>query len=221
MKCPHCRVAFHSLASFVALGSDVDGDWGVYSDTCPSCRRIIFSLARGRFHEDEFGNKLGIDFTVSLNLFRPKAGLRPPAPPEVPEDHADDFNEACIVIGDSPKASAALSRRCLQHLLREHGKVKHSTLAGEIQEIIDGGSLPSHLSKAIDAVRNIGNFAAHPIKSTSTGEVLPVEPGEAQWNLDTLESLFDFYFVQPEILNAKRASLDAKLADAGKPPVKT
>jgi len=47
-----------------------------------------------------------------------------------------------------------------------------------------------------------------------------VEPGEAEWNLDVLESLFDFYYVQPARLQAKRAALDKKLAEAGKPPMK-
>jgi hypothetical protein len=32
--------------------------------------------------------------------------------------------------------------------------------------------------------------------------------------------LFDFYFVQPEVLKKKREALDKKLADAGKPPMK-
>ena len=79
---------------------------------------------------------------------------------------------------------------------------------------------PILLAGAIDAIRNIGNFAAHPIKSTASGEVLPVEPGEAEWTLDVLDGLFDFYFVQPAILKRKKAALDTKLASAGKPPVK-
>ena len=128
--------------------------------------------------------------------------------------------EAALVIADSPKASAALSRRCLQHVLREKAKVKKQDLAKEIQEVLDNGKLPSHLSEGIDAVRNIGNFAAHPMKSTASGEVMEVEPGEAEWNLDVLDGLFDFYFVQPALLAAKRAALDAKLASAGKPPLK-
>jgi hypothetical protein len=49
---------------------------------------------------------------------------------------------------------------------------------------------------------------------------LPVELGEAEWNLDVLESLFDFYFVQPARAKAKRDALNKKLADAGKPPLK-
>ena len=33
----------------------------------------------------------------------------------------DDYEEAALVLSISPKASAALSRRCLQTILREHG----------------------------------------------------------------------------------------------------
>jgi hypothetical protein len=40
------------------------------------------------------------------------------------------------------------------------------------------------------------------------------------WNLDVLESLFDFLFVQPAALKAKRDALDKKLKAAGKPPMK-
>jgi hypothetical protein len=124
------------------------------------------------------------------------------------------------VLPDSAKASAALSRRCLQHMLREVAKVKPSDLSKEIQELLDRGTLPTQIADALDAVRNIGNFAAHPIKSQHSGEVLDVELGEAEWNLDVLESLFDFYFVQPAALAAKKAKLNEKLKAAGKPLLK-
>jgi hypothetical protein len=68
----------------------------------------------------------------------------------------------------------------------------------------------------VDAIRNIGNFAAHPMKSKTSGEVLPVEPGEAEWNLDALDALFDFFFVQPETIRKKREALNQKLDQAGK-----
>jgi len=98
--------------------------------------------------------------------------------------------------------------------------VKKGDLAGEIQQVLDAGKLPSHLLESLDAVRNIGNFAAHPIKSTSSGEIMDVEPGEAEWNLDVLEALFDHVFVQPAVLQKKRDALNAKLKEAGKPQVK-
>lgn len=125
-----------------------------------------------------------------------------------------DYQEACLVLADSPKASAALSRRCLQHLLRDHFKVKNGNLYDEIGQILP--SLPSYLAEALDAVRAIGNFAAHPLKSTNSGEVVDVEPGEAEWSLDVLESLFDFCFVQPAVMQKKRDAINLKLDDAGK-----
>jgi hypothetical protein len=179
---------------------------------------VIF-ISKGVPHGNPSGFA-GISGTVTTVLVRPKGASRPPCPKEVPEHLANDYNEACLVITDSAKASAALSRRCLQTLLREAAKVKPADLSKEIQQVLDSNTLPSYLGESIDAVRNIGNFAAHPTKSQRSGEILDVEPGEAEWNLEVLESLFDFYFVQPTILRAKRAALDAKLGEAGKPSMK-
>ena len=124
------------------------------------------------------------------------------------------------MVPDSAKAAAALGRRCLQNLLREVAKVKPGNLANEIQQVIDGGTLPSDLSESIDAIRNIGNFAAHPLKSEVSGEILDVEPLEAEWTLDVLEALFDFYFVRPAMLQRKREALNQKLGEIGKPAMK-
>ena len=118
----------------------------------------------------------------------------------------------------SPKASAALSRRCLQTVLREAGRSKERDLSKQIDEVLP--KLPSHIGEQVDAIRNTGNFAAHPNKSKSTGEIVEVEPGEAEWNLDVLDLLFDHYYVGPKIAEKKRAALDQKLQDAGKPPLK-
>ena len=65
-------------------------------------------------------------------------------------------------------------------------------------------------------VRTIGNFAAHPTKSESTGEIVPVEPREAEWNLEGLERLFDFYYVQAARMEAQIAAINQKLDDSGR-----
>lgn len=214
MKCPHCLVEFHASRSVEELGSDVDERWRILNYTCPSCEKLVLYLRNYRIAP------AGGEITKSTRLIHPKAPSRAPLPPEVPPEFGQDYTEACLVLADSPKASAALSRRCLQHLLREHSGVRASSLADEIQKVIDSDKLPSHLAEAIDAVRNIGNFAAHPLKSGKSGEILDVEPGEAEWNLDVLEGLFDFYFVQPAALKKKRDELNKKLKEAGKPPMK-
>src|SRR6266571_2015589 len=228
MKCPHCLVTVHGSFSHTFVGSDVDGDWAVVSMVCPACKRLVLLLARGtavyngRSHTPATFDHLGA--ITESRLVRPKGASRPPAPAEVTAGApsvAADYAEACLVLADSPKASAALSRRALQQLLRDKAGTTQRDLAPAIQEVLDSKQLPSHLARDPDAVRNTGNFAAHPLKSTSTGAIIEVEPGEAEWNLDVLEGLFDFYFVQPAISERKRAALDKKLADAGKPPMKT
>jgi len=157
---------------------------------------------------------------VNKILVYPKRSGRNAPPAEVPADLARDFSEASAVIADSPQASAALSRRCLQQILVEHAGAQGRDLAQQIQSVLDRPGLPSYLAEALDAVRTIGNFAAHPIKSTHSREIIPVEANEAEWSLDILESLFDFYFVQPVKLEQRRSALTEKLQSAGKPALK-
>ena len=188
--------------------SDCKGKFLFASTVCPACDQLICKLDR---HD--------LDGKLAGTITYPKGTARP-VPPEVEEKFANDFREACLVIGDSEKSSAALSRRCLQNLLLEKAETKAKDLAVQIQEVLDSGKLPSHLADAIDGVRVIGNFAAHPIKSKHTGEVIEVELGEAEWLLETLEGLFDFFFVQPAKLEKKRNALNKKLKEAGKPQLK-
>jgi len=220
MKCPHCLVVFADEWGVQQIGKDADGSWLLYQTNCSNCERWILGLSPKFMNwKDTEPGKLSAGQIQTLQMIRPKGAARP-CPTEVPARLAGEFAEACIVQPDSAKASAALSRRCLQHLLRDHAGALKRDLNDQIQEVLDSGKLPSHLAEAIDAIRNIGNFAAHPLKSTNTGEILDVEPGEAEWNLETLEGLFDFYFVQPAKMKARRAALDKKLAEAGKPPMK-
>jgi hypothetical protein len=142
------------------------------------------------------------------------------APTEVPDKYAADFNEGHAVLGLSPKASAALSRRALQHLLRDEAKTTKKDLADQIEEVLGNKFFPSHLAEGLDAVRNIGNFAAHPLKSKATGEIVDVEPGEAEWTLEVLSGIFDFLFVEPAKTKARKEALSKKLVEAGKPALK-
>jgi len=210
MQCPHCIVAFHDTWTENRIGSDREYFYVILSTTSPTCQRAVFNMRRI--------NPGGSDH--SLVMIHPRGVSRAPLSEDVPDTFADGYREACLVLSDSPKASAALSRRCLQFLLRDAVKVKAADLSKEIDEVLAKKTLPPHLAEAIDAVRNIGNFAAHPMKSTNSGEILDVEDGEAEWLLDVLEGLFDFYFVLPAALQKKKDDLNKKLAEAGKPPMK-
>jgi len=210
MKCPHCLESFHEQMTHVDIGTINNAQWHIQWQACPACKRAIIKLF-------SYTPNTRI---ITERLIVPRSISRSPIPKEVPDIFANDYKEACLTLADSPKASAALSRRCLQNILREKAGVKKSDLSKEIGQVIDSKQLPSHLVESIDAVRNIGNFAAHPLKSTNTGEIFDVEAGEAEWTLDVLEGLFDFYFVQPALIAKKKEALNIKLQEAGKPPMK-
>lgn len=224
MKCPHCSTAFAENIGYHDFAQSTEAwKWQMRHTCCAACGKLIVKLARqdridGYDDSGQLRQSQGGDWTEWMVY--PKGTTRGPIPPEIPAGFAEDYREACLVLDDSPKASAALSRRCLQNILREKAGTKHSNLFNEIQEVLDNGQLPSYLADDIDAIRNIGNFAAHPVKSQNTGAVMPVEPGEAEWNLDVVEGLFDFYFVAPARAQKKRDALNQKLREAGKNPMK-
>jgi Domain of unknown function (DUF4145) len=224
VKCPHCLVDFNDAQTWwsVVIGTDADGMWLLTRRRCPTCDRFILQLESAMAHagyaEGQLKYRLsGVTQTVQV---WPKGVARAPLHLEVPPGIAEDYKEACLVLADSPKASAALSRRCLQNLLRSAAGVKPGNLSDEIQQVLDSRQLPSAVAESIDAVRAIGNFAAHAIKSKTSGEIVGVEVGEAEWNLDVLESLFDFYYALPAKAKAKKDALNKKLAESGKPPLK-
>jgi hypothetical protein len=236
MKCPHCVVEFHNEMSAVYIGEDIDGEWYLLRKKCPACRKHIFHLYNRLVEEIEvrksqvFSHHVGAIHTLNIEdvseestvLIRPKCSFRPPCPLQVPKEIAEDYNEACLTLADSAKASAALSRRCLQSILRDPNaaNAQQKNLVEQIEYVLNNKSLPTYIANDIDAIRIIGNFAAHPMKNQATGTILSVEPGEAEWNLNVIEALFDFYYVQPLIAQKRRDDLNARLRSIGKPSMK-
>src|SRR5712691_1923740 len=112
MTCPHCRVVIHAPSATVSLGADAEGGWLLTVQTCPACRRFILSLMNGEPILNSRQEVTSIKEPVKRIVPAwPKAASRPPAPPEIPSQLAEDYREACLVLAESPKASAALSRR--------------------------------------------------------------------------------------------------------------
>ncbi|WP_174295979.1 DUF4145 domain-containing protein [Alteripontixanthobacter muriae] len=121
-------------------------------------------------------------------------------PEEVPDHIARDYREAKATIGVSPRASAALSRRCLQSVL-QHAGYTDTNLSKQIKAVINEQDieriLPRGVRQSIDAIRNFGNFSAHPIIEKSSTQIIDVEPAEAEWCLEILDELFLHFFVRP------------------------
>jgi len=213
-KCPHCReiVCFDEPYRIrevltvhpVYLKTGITDEVYVYSSKCPSCKKPIVTA------QITEGGKTSFRLVHPFNVVRPVSN-------DVPTEIRNDFLEAAAVLSTSEKASAALSRRCLQNLLTDVG-YRQKDLNDQIEQAIK--DLPKRLGENLDAVRTIGNFAAHPIKYKSTGEIVDVEPQEAEWDLDVLDGLFDYFYIKPKEEEKKREKLDAKLKEAGKRPLK-
>ena len=207
-KCPHCKLAVFfdpAVGPHTTLHTESGGDdVYAYSSRCPNCKKpIVVAEIKS---EGKTLNRLVHPFNVVRIV-----------PPEVPKDIGEDFREAAAVLPISEKASAALSRRCLQNLLTRQGH-RQRDLAKQIESALK--DLPTRIAENLDVIRAIGNYAAHPMKHKSTGLIVDVEPEEASWTLDVLEDLFEFYYVQPRKAAEKRKKLDEKLKSVGKPPLK-
>lgn len=182
------------------------------SFNCPFCRQLHATMVYVARRED------GKPVSVRRTIFPVDRGRRV-LPPGLPEAIEHEYREAAAIFEISPRASAAMSRRCLQSVLREVAGSTKERLDKAIDEVIGKGVLPGELARELDAVRVIGNFGAHPMKAEATGVILDVEPGEAEWNLEVLEDLFDFYFKELPARQARRDALNQKLRDAGRKPL--
>jgi hypothetical protein len=222
MDCPHCGKAFHDVWNDIELpwvGNAIPSDgWLSHTTICPACKNATIELSE---RTRAFGpsNVPRIDIVRRFRV-HPTNTFRKPTPEEVPAHIKEDYEEACRVLPISQKASAALSRRCLQAILHREGYAQRD-LAKQIDNLLNQSdprkAIPTALHNTVDAIRNFGNFSAHPITDQTTLQVIDVDPGEAEWCLDILDEMFDHYYVKPAQAKVRKAALDAKLTAAGKP----
>lgn len=228
MKCPYCLENFNAATNTQVLfdgsrGKANDRTYSITTTICSnqSCRRRIIFLD-SVYYPDNRGMPAGFIEPPRSNrrMIVPRNEARPGVVlDDITKGYISDYQEAVDVLPISAKSSAALSRRLLQSVLRDEAHVAHSNLYNEIGQVIDQGGLPSRIATMLDAVREVGNFAAHPIKSTNTGEIVDVEPGEAEVTLDVIELLFDHFFTAPRVAQERIDAINAKLSEAGKPTI--
>lgn len=114
---------------------------------------------------------------------------------KIPKSIINDYYEACDIVYLSPKASATLSRRCLQGIIRDVWKTKENSLWKEILALQD--KIKPELWNSINALRQIGNIGAHMECDVNT--IIDIEPNEAKLLIKLLELLFNEWYVdEPE-----------------------
>ncbi|MCG7649933.1 MULTISPECIES: DUF4145 domain-containing protein [Alteromonas] len=225
MQCPTCTKEFHvqpdNSQYYFFSEQDEDAEFesgfGFAVQLCPSCSNIVVMYREGEVSE--------LSGECRLRKIKEEKAIYPQStgkllPEEIPQEYREELKEAYLVLPLSPKASAALSRRLLQKIFHLELKIKKRNLSDEIDVFIASSDVPTYLSEAVDAIRTVGNFAAHPLKNSHSGEIVDVEDGESEWLIEVLEALLDYVFVQPRKLKARKDKLNEKLEQMGKPPLK-
>ena len=123
-----------------------------------------------------------------------------PQPDYIPEAVRRDYIEACAIRDLSPKASATITRRCIQGIIRDFCGITKNRLIDEIKELrarVDAGQAPAGVQAdtvdAIDHVRRIGNIGAH--MEADINVIVDVDPEEAQVLIELTELLFYEWYV--------------------------
>lgn len=148
---------------------------------CPNCRRTIFTAKYT-------GLKMPKNTIIPIYPLSPARQF----PDYIPESIRQDYEEAYSILSLSPKASATLSRRCLQGMIRDFWKISERTLFEEITALKD--KIPASQYQAINALRQLGNIGAHMEKDTNL--IIDIEPQEAQYLLKLIELLLQQWYVE-------------------------
>jgi hypothetical protein len=159
--------------------------------TCPNSECKEFSISADLYLWRWTGNRWDIEGDPLFHwLMKPQSESKQ-FPDYVPKAIRADYEEACLIRDLSPKASATLSRRCLQGMIRDFFGIKARTLFDEINGIKD--KVDPLTWDAIDAVRSIGNIGAHMEKDINI--IIEVDSNEANLLIGLIESLIEDWYV--------------------------
>ena len=178
----------------------------------PQCQKFTLTAA---LHESQRNQQGGAE-RIGKKL--QEWPLIPPSaskhfPDYVPQPIREDYGEACLIRDLSPKASATLSRRCLQGILRDFWNVKPGRLVDEIEQV--KSKIDPLTWAAIEAVRTLGNIGAHMEKDINV--IVDVDPDEARLLIGLVETLLKEWYVAREE-RAVRMSAVIAAAAAKKTP---
>ncbi|MCY4403124.1 MAG: DUF4145 domain-containing protein [Candidatus Poribacteria bacterium] len=200
--CPYCnRIATITQPNYIELENYIHTYKGVFIlkvvvVNCPNSECQKYTITSALYNTTKTVNNLGRqnynindDPLQSWNMI-PQSHAKQ-FPDYVPKAIIADYEEACLIQDLSPKASATLSRRCLQGIIRNFLGIKEGTLYAEINAI--QGKVDPQTWKAIDGVRSIGNIGAHMEKDINL--IIDVEPNEAAALIRLIEILIKDWYV--------------------------
>lgn len=175
----------------------------------PECKKLALRAMLGKWGYD--GSRWAVIEAYDDWRLLPRSHSKP-QPDYIPGQLRSDYLEACLIRDLSPKASAALSRRCIQGLIRDFCGISERTLNSEISKLrsmVADGTAPRGVTPesvdAIDHVRKIGNIGAHMEADVNT--IIDIEADEAQILIELIETLFEDWYVERDTRTKRFANI--------------
>lgn len=152
----------------------------------PDCREKTITV--NLFNVDyNGGNSRPIHYWALL----PESSAKP-FPKYIPYAIRTDYEEACLIKDKSPKASATLSRRCLQAMIRDFWGVEGETLYTEFQALED--KIEPMIWTAIKSVQEVGKIGAN--MKEDINFIVDVEPEEVGMLIGLIEILLEEWYIR-------------------------
>lgn len=199
-QCPFCNN--HSTVTAQNISSenldfDNNNKFGrlrlkMKSTTCPNpdCREFVLETSLFKTKRSTVSSYISDGDLLNYWQLRPQSSAKP-LPSYIPTAIKEDYEEACLILSLSPKASATLARRCLQGMIRDFWDVKPQNLFQEIESIKD--KVEPDTWEAIDVVRKVGNIGAHMEKDIN--QIVEVDENEAGLLIGLIEMLIEEWYV--------------------------
>lgn len=146
---------------------------------CPSCGKLTV-IAKGK--GEDFGE---------IDMYLQPTAVFKRFPNYIPSAIISDYEEAHLILKLSPKASATLSRRCLQGMIHDYWNIQEKTLNAEILSL--QSKVSPQLWQVLDSVRKIGNIGAH--MENYVNLIVEINPDEAEKLLKLLEFLIEQWYI--------------------------
>lgn len=194
-------------------GQEVTETIWLYFYHCPQCSRTALSI-----------KSTGGTIQLSEQRIFPISDAKI-FPDYIPAHIRQDYEEACKIVSLSPKASATLSRRCLQEMIRDFWRINNHfwsdhpnlckelhirdigkpNLWQEIRAVEETCSIDELLIKVFKALKDLGNIGAHPTVSSS--EMIDVNADEAIMMVQFIEILMERTYIKRENDNRTFSSI--------------
>lgn len=217
-NCPHCDRATTITSSNAISCANVnrlleEKDQTVFISIfiqCPNqdCNKISLIATENRFHRSALQGYVKGDTIRSWQLI-PESKAKT-WPDYIPKAIREDYSEACLICELSPKASATLSRRCLQEIIRDVYGVKAGNLANEIKQIEE--IISAEAFEIINLIRSAGNIGAHMEKDVNL--VIDINPDEARLLIELLEALINEWYIDKHERKKRAETLKEKTKKA-------